>query len=53
MKTTTLTPTFKPGDYVITTTRGRGIIRSVYGSALLIQTMSGLIVGHTSTTRRD
>jgi hypothetical protein len=51
--TSTLTPTYKAGDRVITTRHGRGVVRSVYGRALLIQTMSGLIVGHPNTTRRD
>jgi hypothetical protein len=49
----TRTPTFKPEDRVITTRHGHGIIRNIYGTALLIETRHGLIVGSANTVTKD
>lgn len=48
-----LTPTYKPGDRVITATRGHGIVWRVFGATLYVNTPSGVVATSAHVVRRD
>lgn len=47
------TPVYKPGDRVITATRGHGIVWRVFGATLYVSTLSGVITTSAHIVRRD